>query len=118
MEEIDAKKYVELQRIMGQNPYLFEGLCVKNEVAFREWLPRNMHIYIWFVGFATAMKVTRDRDYYSARMIWERIRWETMLREKPEKEHKLSNNHAPFMAWLVMEAEPELAGMFQKKRRL
>lgn len=111
------KTFVELKTIMDDNEDLFDGLVESGEYRFREWLKENMGIYCYFVRFAKTMKEVRDSKYYSARMIWERIRWETMLAEESKSGAvlKLNNNYAPFMARLVMKANPELEGMFQKR---
>ena len=110
------KNYVELQRIMDSDPYLFEGLKPEREFKFREWLPRNMHIYREFVKYAKKLKEVKGREYYSARTIWELIRWETIIADRPEGHYKMSDLNMPFVSWLVMKAEPELEGMFKQKK--
>lgn len=111
------KSYPELQAIMDENPYLFEGLKPAREFTFREWLPRNMHIYKAFVRYAVQLKETKARKYYSARAIWERLRWDSMTADKPEGRFKLADTSMPFVSWLSMKAEPELEGMFQTRER-
>ena len=76
-----------------------------------------MKIYEYFIGYSMAIKFDHDRKYYSARTIWERIRFETDVTEKAfgGAVLKINNNYAPFMSRLVMKAEPGLEGMFQKR---
>lgn len=126
------KTFEELKIIMDENEDLFDGLVESGEYRFRVWLKDNMKIYNHFVDFAITMRFPlltmkaaceleqnqSGKKYYSARMIWERIRWETEIVEKRRVGGavlKLNNNYAPFMARLVMVAEPELEGMFQKR---
>lgn len=110
------KNYVELQTIMEQNPTLFEGLTPARKVKFKEWLPNNMHIYQEFVRCAQKLRLLQNRYYYSARMIWEKIRWDTIMKDRPEGYFKMSDLNMPFVSWLAMAAEPELKGMFKQKR--
>ena len=111
------KNYVELQAIMDEKEDLFEGLVASGGYRFRVWLAANMKIYNYFVRFAQELKASRSREHYSARAIWERVRWETDVKEasKGGPVFKINNNYAPFMARLAMVAEPEFEGMFQKR---
>ena len=111
------KTYTDLQIIMDENEDLFNGLVESGEYKFRNWLVDNMRIYQYFVNFSISLKIAQKREYYSARTIWERIRWQTHVVEKARGGAvlKVNNNYAPFMARLVMRAEPELEGMFQKR---
>lgn len=113
------KTYQELETIMDDNEDLFIGLVETGEYRFREWLKENMKIYRYFIRFAKDLKSAHKRDYYSARMIFERIRWETLIEEEigGGVVFKINNNYAPFMSRLVMIAEHELEGMFQKRGR-
>lgn len=111
------KTYEELKEIMDADPLLFNGLCPLNELAFKEWLPDNMHIYHKFVDAAMQLRTVRNRRYYSTRTIWEYIRWQTIMTDKTEQHYKLNNNTAPFVSWLVMKAEPGLDGMFVKRKK-
>lgn len=112
------KTYPELKSIMDEEPDLFKGLTPAREVKFKNWLLYNMRIYREFVKYAMILRSSRARKYYSARAIWERIRWETIIGDKPYGHYKLADRNMPFVSWLVMKAEPELAGMFQKKGRV
>lgn len=107
--------YAELNIIMLNNPDLFKGLTPEREIKFKEWLPDNMAVYHAFVKYAKELRNYQIRNYYSARAIWERLRWDTMVSDTG-KLFKLSDLNMPFVSWLSMEAEPDLAGMFQKRK--
>ena len=111
-----TRTYEELEAIMDADLSLFEGLIPAREVKFKTWLPDNMHIYRAFVDYARQIK-GRGREYFSARTIWELIRWETIIADKPEGHYKMSDLNMPFVSWLSMKAEPELKGMFKQKRK-
>jgi len=100
---------------MDNDPYLFDGLTKDREKKFKAWLPDNMHIYDAFIKFANELKWLNNRKYYSARAIWERLRWESMLQDT-DSDCKISDLNMPFVSWLSMEAEPGLKGMFKKRR--
>lgn len=101
---------------MDQRPDLFDGLTYWREQKFKKWLPENMHIYAAFVRYAKQLKSAANRPYYSARAIWERLRWDTILEDRPDGTYKMSDLNMPFVAWLAMAAEPELRGMFKKRK--
>ena len=109
------KTYWELQSIMDNKcPDIFVGLKAKLALDFKKWLPNNMHIYSEFIRYALILKNgPQQRKYYSGQAIWERIRWDTMLADRPEKHFKLNDHSIAFITRLAMEAEPELEGMFQ-----
>jgi hypothetical protein len=109
------KTYEELNAIMEADPNLFDGLTPAREIKFKKWLPLNMEIYREFVRYAKKLKEVRHREYYSARTIWEVLRWETLMADNPDGHYKMSDLNMPFISWLVMEAEPELTGMFRKR---
>jgi len=111
------KGYPRLKHLMDYDPYLFDGLKKDREKKFKTWLPYNMHIYDAFVKFAYELNRLKNRRYYSARAIWERLRWETMLQDADtDSDCKISDLNMPFVSWLSMEAEPSLKGMFKKRR--
>ena len=108
--------YEELNEIMLDNPCLFEGLNEDRQEKFKDWLPGNMNVYQAFVGYARQLKKSAKRDYYSARAIWERLRWESMTADTGI-EYKINDLYMPFISWLSMAAEPDLAGMFQTRKK-
>ncbi len=60
--------------------------------------------------------VDRGRDRIGIRMLWERLRWERLLRTNdPDSEFKLNNNYHSRFARLLMVVEPRLAGVFETR---
>lgn len=96
---------------------LFGGLTEEREVKFKKWLPKNMHIYNAFIEYARELKWGNNREYYSARAIWERLRWDTMLQDTDGPPPKISDLNMPFVSWLSMSAEPDLEGMFRTRSK-
>ena len=111
------RTYRELWKVMEWDLSIFDGLDKDNAIKFKRWLPDNMHIYNSFVAYAHQLKQANKREYYSARAIWERLRWDSMTTENDDGHFKINGNYAPFVSWLVMEMEPELEGMFRKRTR-
>ena len=107
--------YQDLKGVMEEKPMLFDGLTGSREVKFKEWLPHNMNVYTAFVEYALELKYNARREYYSARAIWERLRWDTLI-EDTDAEFKISDLNMPFVSWLSMEAEPEMESMFKKRK--
>tara|TARA_Y100000588_G_C14057662_1_gene839972 strand:+ start:304 stop:684 length:381 start_codon:yes stop_codon:yes gene_type:complete len=110
-------EYCDLKQLMDDDPYLFHGLTKEREIKFKEWLPNNMHIYDAFFRYATELRCHGHREYYSARAIWERLRWDTLLQDSGGPPPKISDLNMPFVSWLAMYAEPHLSGMFRKRRK-
>jgi len=109
-------KYLRLKRIMDNDPHLFQGLTEEREARFKRWLPNNTHVYEAFVDYARELKHANLRQYYSARAIWERLRWDTMTHDTFGGDTKLSDVNMPFVSWLSMAAEIDLHGMFKKRK--
>ena len=96
-------KYLRLKRVMDSDPFLFRGLTEERETRFKRWLPSNTHVYEAFVEYARELKYANRRNYYSARAIWERLRWDTMVHDKFGGDTKLSDVNMPFVSWLSMD---------------
>tara|TARA_R110002020_G_scaffold145908_4_gene320212 strand:- start:7636 stop:7962 length:327 start_codon:yes stop_codon:yes gene_type:complete len=61
-----------------------------------------------------ALEVRRaGRQRIGMKLLIERLRWDHMLTGCEEDEWKVNNNHASRYARLLMESEPELAGLFE-----
>ena len=106
--------YESIDRLIYNNPLLFEGLKDDARVKFLEWLPDNTHIVKSFGKYALQLKENGHREYYSAYAIRERLRWDSMLSETGT-EYKISNNMTPFIARLIMKMDHRLDGMFKTK---
>lgn len=78
--------------------------------AFFEWLAENQSIYRGFVLIAREGH-RRGLRKWSAKAIFEVLRWQTATREVDSK-FKLNNNHTSKLARLAMKQFPELSGVF------
>ena len=103
-----------IQRTLAQYPDLFDDLDIAAEGSFRRWWPKNVHIIREFGKQARKLKEQGKREYYSAYCIREKIRWDSLFREI-DSDYKISNNHTPFIARLIMKMYKPLDGMFQVK---
>ena len=75
------------------------------------------HPEVWrlFVQF-TFDRIDRGFTHYSAKAVFERIRWETGEADVDERvEFKVNNNHAPFYARAFMRMYPERDGFFRTR---
>lgn len=83
------------------------------QVRFEEYHKNNPHVYDMFVKFAKEAKKS-NRKKYSAKSIFERMRWHTEIETQGEP-FKLSNNYTAYYARKVMEELPEFDGFFRTK---
>lgn len=79
------------------------------ERAFWRYHEMNPHVYDLFVRYAN--QVVRVKEHYSARAIFDRIRWFTEV-ETRGSEFKISNNHSPYYARMFMQDYPATKGFF------
>ena len=78
------------------------------------------HPEVWrlFQRFTLEM-INRGLEHYSAKGIFERIRWETAeAKVNTEKEFKLNNNYSPFYARGFMDKYPQHAGFFRTRKQI
>jgi len=108
----------DIGNIIERNPEVFEGL--KDEVIqkFSDWYihPQNMTIINLFERETRRVKEFRKRDYFSARVIFEHIRWQT-LAEDTNIEYKISNNVCSCIVRIVVFMNPDFEGMFRMRSR-
>lgn len=81
---------------------------------FEQYNAENPHIYAAFERF-TLQVIESGRKYFSARAIYERIRWQTLI-EDNSVTFKLSDHPMPFYARLFEKNHPEYQGFFKKHR--
>lgn len=88
----------------------------KLEEQFIEFHKANPHVYQRIDHF---MKRVIERGYqrFSINMIFERIRWETMI-ETSGDGFKVNNNYRPYYARLWMKNNPEHGTMFETRALL
>lgn len=76
----------------------------------------NPHIYDMFIKFTMAA-LYKGHKYIGAKMIIERIRWESMVEAKNDK-FKINNNIAPFYARLFMKQYPFYNDVFRLREAM
>lgn len=79
--------------------------------AYQKWDAANPHFYPLFVRFALQLAERGYRNL-SSKLIFERIRWESMIRTTGE-EWKLNNNYTPIYARRFMRDHHNLDGLFR-----
>lgn len=87
----------------------------KLEASFWEFHRANPLVYSRLVGLATQWRESGVRKI-GINALFERLRWEMSLRTHGG-EFKLNNNHRAFYARMLMENEPELAGLFALRKQ-
>ena len=101
--------YEELVQII--NEYWWDFFLLKKTDWFVDtWLKDNMHVYHAFEEHAKMLKPIRN--FYSARTIVHKLRWDHWIREDNSK-FKVSDHCSAYLARVVMRRNPELEGMFQ-----
>ncbi|MBM66092.1 MAG: hypothetical protein CMH55_07655 [Myxococcales bacterium] len=75
----------------------------------------NPQVYRLFCRF-TREAIEAGRRHFGARMIYERIRWYTMIETRSADGFKLNDHHHPYYARLFMRDHPEYAGFFRTRK--
>jgi len=76
----------------------------------------NPHVYGEFCRFAD-QAIASGRKHLSSSMIFERIRWETMIQTRGEGSLKLNNNFQPFYARLWLRNHPDKPEFFRLRQQ-
>lgn len=82
--------------------------------AFEEFHELNPHIYR-NLRYLALQAVRAGRKKLGMRLLWERLRWEYFITtiSDDEDDYKLNNDFPPHYSRMLMEKEPELAGVFE-----
>ena len=80
------------------------------KLRFKEYHNDNPKVYDLFVRFAKDVKAAK-MGRYSAKSIFERIRWHVEIETVGEK-FKLNNNYTAYYARKMMKEHPEFQGFF------
>lgn len=91
-----------------QQPGLFDSTW------FEEYHAQNPHIYEAFKRF-TLEATANGRTRLSARMVVERLRWESMVRAV-DGEYKINDHIIPFYARLFVQDFPEHKNLFSMRK--
>jgi hypothetical protein len=84
------------------------------EQSWKEWHSKNPEFYEMFKGFAFNA-INRGYETFSAWLIVNRIRWETMLSTTGD-DYKISNDYIALYSRLFMAEYPEYQGFFKTKK--
>ena len=88
----------------------------KWERLARQFHAENPGVYMQLVGYARQAKQA-GYSRIGIELPWNRMRWDWMLRTSADGTgFKLNQNYKAFYARLIMEQEPDLAGMFETRR--
>ena len=104
----------EVQTAMQNNMH---GKWTKEN--FEEFHKNNPKIYILFIKF-TNMVIERKRKYYSAKAIFHRIRWESMISSDTHQllaDYKIDDGWISHYARKFMDDFPQHSGFFQTRER-
>ncbi|GJM43455.1 MAG: hypothetical protein DHS20C21_02970 [Gemmatimonadota bacterium] len=86
------------------------------EFAFERFHAANPHVYELFCRFAFDV-VEAGHRRFSARTIWERMRWELRVQTRRRTgELKLNDHYPPYYARKFMADHPECEGLFSLRR--
>jgi hypothetical protein len=80
--------------------------------AFHE---ANPHVYATLVRLAREARAA-GKERLGMKALWERLRWELEVVTRGD-EFRCNNNYTAAYARLLMDNEPDLAGLFETRRR-
>ena len=83
------------------------------QAAFERFHEANPHVYRALR--AVALWCVRHDKKVGMKAIFERVRWEFMIRTRGDG-YRLNNNYSSRYARLLMENEPELTGFFETRQ--
>lgn len=85
----------------------------KIRIAFEKFHARYPEVYVLFERF-TLEGIAHGMDRMGAGAVWERMRWETMVRSQKSdaEQYRLNNNYRAYYARLFMERHPEYPEIF------
>lgn len=81
---------------------------------FEEFHAAHPEVYDDLVALCRELRA-RGYQRFGIATVYEVARWRSMLRVGPEEGFKLNNNHRAYYARLIMEQEPDLAGIFSTR---
>jgi hypothetical protein len=79
---------------------------------FRQYHETNPQVYDTLVKLARQMK-SLGHKHIGIKMLFEVVRWQMMLTTTDPSGYKLNNDYTSRYARLIMDSEPDLAGMFE-----
>ncbi len=84
---------------------------------WRQFHDQNPHVYRLFKRF-TREAIASGRERFGARMIWERMRWFTLIEAQDHaSDFKLNDHYPAYYARLFMEDHSRYDGFFETRDR-
>lgn len=83
----------------------------------KQYHKRHPEVWDLFVSFAFQM-INKGYKNYSAKAVFERIRWEKDAGGNGVTEFKIGNNHPAFYARRFMKMYPEYDGFFRTREQI
>ena len=87
------------------------------QCKFEQFHSQNPHVFDMFVSYAKQAK-KKGYDKFSAKAIFERLRWYYNFEVDSQDEWKLNNNYTALYARKAIEQFPEFEGFFQLRERI
>lgn len=97
-----------------QDDETLRGVNQAQRIKFIRWYPFNLHVINEFEQITRYLREKGNREYYSARAIFEHMRWNSMVSDS-EQGFKLTDNVCSSIVRVVVKLYPEYSGMFRMK---
>ena len=81
-----------------------------------EFHEKNPHVYGLLVMYAR-QAVAAGATRVGIELLWNRMRWDFLLRTEHDGDYKLNQNYKAWYARRIMERESDLAEIFETRRR-
>lgn len=101
-----------IDKALSEFPDMLHDIKPNIRKKFRDWYPENMHMVNAFIEVADLLRVEGKREYYSARAIFEHLRWNTLFKDT-DSDFKVTDNVCAPLIRVIMCLEPRFQGMFQ-----
>ena len=104
----------------GNFSFQYRGLGDSNyrhhEAQFLLFHAENPHVYHNLVRMARMYRDSKRTTKFGIATLWEVLRWDYSFSTAHEG-FKLNNNHKAFYARMIMDRNPDLAGMFELREQ-
>jgi len=109
------KEEIDMEAIQSEMSLTTES---KSEQAFWKFHEANPTVYETLVRYAREWKRYNPISKpVGIDLLYARIRWDFSVATTTPNKFKLSNNHKPYYARLIMVKEPQLKGIFVTKKQ-
>ncbi len=83
---------------------------------FKEFHLKNPQVYVWFRHFMLEMLERKMKC--SAKMAYERTRWEVSMETKGYEKYKMNNNYHPAYSRIFLKANPQYKDMVETRQSI